>query len=504
MSAQRKRGTRKKSSANVSRTPRPARAPAGTSARGTGSRAGVIAVCVVALAASILGITNAFTQDDVSIIVESTRLHGFGELRDVLTLPYWPPPAAPDLYRPLASLLMATQYALGAGAPLLFRVVSYVLYAAASVAVYQLARRLMPDFVAISVAVLFAAHPLHVEAVALAVTQNELIVGALAAVMVARYVDRRRSPSGSLSSLDAVFLAACYVVAGFAKEQGLLLPAFLVLAELILVPDRPFSTRVRDTWLGFALLGVLAATMIAVRTAVLNGVVGPTMIAEALRGQSLGGRALTMLQVVPQWARLLVWPAHLRAEYSPKELVASTAFGSLEALGLAILLIAAFGIWFATATRPGIVVRAGVVSGGSVPGEQRAHSTGILLAERTLFLPSIGFVIAIGGAVTFVSATWPSFAARARTPAAVVVTVALVVVAIARSAERQRVWRDPATLTLASIEDAPRSWRVQQAYGEHAVQRTTSSRSDRGISAVDRSGAVAVAAAELPGGRSSV
>lgn len=465
MSAQRKRGTRKKSSANVSRDSRSSRAPAGTSARGTGSRTGVIAVCVVALAASILGIANAFTQDDVSIIVESTRLHGFGELRDILTLPYWPPPAAPDLYRPLASLLMAAQYALGAGGPLLFRLVSYVLYAAASVAVYQLARRLMPDFVAIGVAALFAAHPLHVEAVALAVTQNELIVGALAAVMVARYLDRRRSSVGALSWGDCGFLAACYIVAGFAKEQGLLLPAFLVLAELILVPGRAFSTRVRDTRLGFALLGVLAAAMVTARTAVLSGVVGPTMIAEALRGQSLGGRMLTMLQIVPQWARLLVWPAHLRAEYSPKELVASTAFGGTEALGLAILLIAASGIWLGRRRAPPLSFGLAWCLLGLFPVSNVLIPTGILLAERTLFLPSIGFVIAVGGAVTYVSATWATFAARARTAAAVAM-IALVILAIARSAERQRVWHDSATLTLASIDDAPRSWRVQQAYGD--------------------------------------
>ena len=260
----------------------------------------------MALAASIWGIANAFTQDDVSIIVGRRGSTGSGELSDILTLPYWPPPAAPDLYRPVASVLMAVQYLLGAGAPTVFRVVSYALYAAASVGVYHLARRLVPDFVALSVAVLFAAHPLHVEAVALAVTQNELIVAALATVMVARYIDRRRSPGGTLSLRDWGLLGACYVVAGFAKEQGLLLPAFLVLAELILVADRAFSARVRDTWRGYALLIVLAMAMIAVRTAVLNGVVGPTMIADALRGQTIGGRALTMLQIVPQWTRLLL------------------------------------------------------------------------------------------------------------------------------------------------------------------------------------------------------
>jgi hypothetical protein len=43
-----------------------------------------------------------------------------------------------------------------------------------------------------------------------------------------------------------------------------------------------------------------------------------------------------MLQVVPKWFRLLLWPAHLQIDYSPNEIVASTGMGSHELLGLAL------------------------------------------------------------------------------------------------------------------------------------------------------------------------
>ncbi len=233
-------------------------------------RGGVGVVCAVAIVASIAGILNAFTQDDVSILVDSARLHGFGALREILTLPYWPPPAAPDLYRPVASVLLAAQYASGDGAPFVFRIVSYALYALASVGVYRLALRLVPASIALFVAVVFAAHPVHVEAVALAVTQNELIVGALAAFMTVLYLDRRRSESGALSARDWAMLGVGYAIAGFSKEQGLLIPAFLILAEMFLAPSRALGERVRQLWRGFALLIAIAAGMIAVRTLVLE------------------------------------------------------------------------------------------------------------------------------------------------------------------------------------------------------------------------------------------
>jgi len=428
-------------------------------------RGGVGVVCGVAIVASIAGILNAFTQDDVSILVDSTRLHGFAALRDVLTLPYWPPPAAPDLYRPVASILLAAQYALGGGAPFVFRLVSYALYAVASVGVYRLALRLMPASIALLVAVLFAAHPVHVEAVALAVTQNELIVGALAAFMTLLYLERRRSESGALSARDWAMLGAGYAIAGFSKEQGLLIPAFLILAEMFLAPSRALGARVRQLWRGFALLIAIAAVMVAVRTLVLSGVVGPTMIAEALRGQTIGGRLLTMLQIVPQWARLLVWPSHLRAEYSPREFVASTSFGGEEAAGLAIVLLVTTSIWLARKRAPALSFGLAWCCVALFPVSNVVIPTGILLAERTLFLPSIGFVLALGGALAFVASRRPVVTQRARTIVAAAAS-ALVIAALGRSTQRQRVWQDPSTLTVASIQDAPRSWRVQQAYGD--------------------------------------
>jgi protein O-mannosyl-transferase len=430
-------------------------------------RAGVAIVCAVAIVASIAGILNVFTQDDLSILVGSTRLHGFGggALRDILTLPYWPPPAAPDLYRPVASILLAAQYALGDGAPFVFRIVSYALYALASMGVYRLALRLVPASIALFVAVIFAAHPVHVEAVALAVTQNELIVGALAAFLTLLYVDRRRGESGALSMRDWAILGAGYAIAGFSKEQGLLIPAFLILAEMFLAPSRAMGVRVRELWRGFALLIAIAGVMVAVRTLVLGGVVGPTMIAEALRGQTMGGRLLTMLQIVPQWTRLLVWPVHLRAEYSPREFVASTSFGGEEATGLAIVVLVLISIWLARKRAPALSFGLAWYCVALFPVSNVVIPTGILLAERTLFLPSVGFVLALGGGLALLASRRPVVAQRAKTLVALAASM-LVVAALEQSAQRQRVWRNPVTLTVASVHDAPLSWRVQQVYGD--------------------------------------
>jgi tetratricopeptide (TPR) repeat protein len=159
----------------------------------------------------------------------------------------------------------------------------------------------------------------------------------------------------------------------------------------------------------------------------------------------------------------MVWPVHLRIDYSPGEIVASTGFGLRETVGLAIAIaliaaiivtwrrapVVAFGLlWFVISLLP--------VSNVLIP-------TGVLLAERTLFLPSIGFLLALGGATEY--ALRNAMISTHRREIAIA-AAALALAAVARSVSRQRIWHDPQTLALASVRDAPRSWRVQRAYGE--------------------------------------
>ena len=68
---------------------------------------------------------------------------------------------------------------------------------------------------------------------------------------------------------------------------------------------------------------------------VLGGDTKGSFTAEALGGLGVGGRALTMLTVVPEWFRLFLWPAHLRADYSPQEIVAATQWGMDQTFGAA-------------------------------------------------------------------------------------------------------------------------------------------------------------------------
>ena len=141
----------------------------------------IAAIIVVALVACVAGIGNELAQDDIYLIRDNANVHSLANVGEMFRSPFWPAPFSPDLYRPLTSLLLAVQYQIGVGDLLIFRVVSYALYAAVAVNVYLLARDLLPRGFALGAALLFAAHPVHVEAVALGVGQSELVVALIAA-----------------------------------------------------------------------------------------------------------------------------------------------------------------------------------------------------------------------------------------------------------------------------------------------------------------------------------
>ncbi len=421
----------------------------------------LLAIIGVALCVSLPGLANNFAQDDLHLILGNERVHGLGDWRLLLSTPFWPPPFSQDLYRPLTSLLLAFEYELGVGAPIVYRLASCFLLAAVAVQFYALAKRLLPRGIALAAALLFAAHPVHVEATALAVGQSELVVGLIALLMATRYLDRRRA--GLLSRRDWVVLGALYATACLVKEQGFVLPALLVCIEMFFVSG-PVAARVRALAPGYAALTVLLGLLLAVRRSVLGGELAGTFTAEALVGLGVGGRALTMLRVVPEWARLLAWPAHLQADYSPQELVGSTGFGLLEGLGLALLVAALAAAW--ACRRRASIVTFGVAwcAVTLLPVSNVLLPTGILLAERTLLLPSVGFVLIVTGAVDWWMRRADASGGQSRNLA--IACGVLVVLGVARSAVRQQAWSSEPVFAIRSVQDAPRSFRSHRGLGD--------------------------------------
>jgi hypothetical protein len=261
-------------------------------------------------------------------------------------------------------------------------------------------------------------------------------------------------------------MVALFAVALMAKEHAIVLPVLLLLAEWLLVDDtRGWRTRAVELrpMLLAMLLVVVAFLWARGRAAGPYGVVGfQTYLPFLALRVTPAERVLTMLGVVPEWIRLLVWPARLSSEYSPPAIPIAQAATAAHAIVLLLLVSVvlmailvrrqhralAFGIlWLYVAHAP--------TSNFIIPAS-------FLVTERTLFLPSVGFVLAVGGVLDALYGRVPAprFAFSIGALAMV-----LVVLGIVRSATRSPVWRSNETLFPQAVQDAPLSYRAHYVLG---------------------------------------
>ena len=412
----------------------------------------LLPLSLVALAALVTtpGFKNRFTQDELSLIVTDEAVHTLARPAVFFTQAYWHDPFPPALYRPLATAGLALQWRAGGGQPAVYRWVSAALLAGSAVALFLLAVQCLPYFAAWAVAALFAVHPLHVEATALGVNQGELAVALFLLLATAGYVRDRRT--GDLRPGTQVSTVLYFLAAALFKENGLVLPALLLAAELTLITDpRPLRERFRRLRPFYLALGLTGALVLLARTVVLRWDVVGTFTADAMLGTTWAGRALTMLGVVPEWWRLLIWPSHLQADYGPDEIVAAAGFGAPQALGSALLLLWIGAILYTRRRAPTLAFGLSWVAIALVPVGNVIVPTGVALAERTLFLASAGAVLAAGW---LGAAVWR----RGWKIPAVIVLALLLILGTRGSRARIRIWKDQRTLLEQTVLDAPRSY----------------------------------------------
>ena len=411
-------------------------------------------VATLALLAAISGIGNEFVYDDLPIILENALVHQLTSAPELWTSGYWP---AGLLYRPVAVQLFVLEWAIGAGDPLVFHIVSIVLAMAIALVFFRLASHLLPPLAALAAAALFAVHPVHVEVIANAVGQTELLATGLVLLAVERYIAWRRD--GPLSPPRRVALALFALLSILSKETGFVLPLLLVIAEVFVIrPNLGRAWRARHMVSTLVLQGVVVMAAILMRIAAL----GPTPAAGpavVFRELTTFDRVVGMLAVVPHWLRLLYWPEHLQAEYGPPALAMTGTVQASHLLGLTLLLGLAGLIAASWRRSPVAAFGAGWVGIAILPVSNLLTPTGVILAERTLFLPSAGAMLvlgaALGGLVTLLD----------RKPGmrrgVIAVVGGLTVAGALRSFERSLVWRNQEVFFDRLVTDAPTTYRAQ-------------------------------------------
>jgi tetratricopeptide (TPR) repeat protein len=425
-------------------------------------RWGVLAwlVALLAIAAAATSLRNGLTYDDRWIITDNGRVHELRALWRYFEESYWPMKSGAGLYRPLVVFAYALQWAIGGGAPLVFHLVNVLLAAAAAVAVFWTLGFMVPTRVAWLAAALFAVHPVHVEAVANVVGQAELWAALFILGAVGLYLRDRRE--GVLRRETGLAIVALFLFGIFTKEHVIVVPALLLAAELLLFRDAPVMLRLRRLRLLLWPLVIIAAAFLAIRVQVL-GAIGGDVPHPSLLHQGMLQRALIMLNVVPEYGRLMLAPVRLYADYSPRQLEVFNALHPSHLAGL--LLLASTAALFVLTVRRAPVVAFGIAWFALLigPVSNVLLATGILLAERTLYLPSAGaMLVAVG-----LDALRERLRAQQSPlrPAVPLACAAALVFGVVRSSGRNPFWHDTDTAFELMAEESPLNFKAHYALG---------------------------------------
>lgn len=405
------------------------------------------AVALLALATFAGTFGHGFTLDDIEIVRDNPRIASLADVPRLYAHDYWGHVRYADhgLYRPTTLATFALGRAIHGAGPGGHHALNVLLHAAASVALYGLAVALFRDRrSAFAATALFAVHPIHVEAVAGIVGRAEILalLGTIGAVAAAR---RALAASGTNAAARWIALAlASYVAGATSKESALVAPAVVVLTEWI-APVRRANLAPRRVALAAAF--VLAAMfLLQLRSRAIDS----WHVTTAFRDVDTPDRIATAVRIFGEYVGLSIAPIRQSAEYGQARISTSFAEPGVLASAIVALALAAGALRW---RREHGVLAWGIATFLVIlaPVSNVLFPIGVAKAERILYAPSAGFLVALGAA----GAALTDSAKRRRAGAAALV---IAVVALgAMSWQRARIWRSNCALAAATIETAPAS-----------------------------------------------
>jgi tetratricopeptide (TPR) repeat protein len=352
----------------------------------------IVASSVATLAVLIYAnsLANGFAYDDVPIVESRDLVHGLGRIPELLTAEYWPARFGSGLYRPLTMVSFAVDWSVWGGEPFGFHLTNVALHAGITALLALLLLQFFPWWAALAGGAVFAVHPVHTEAVANVAGRAELLAAAFVLLACVVYVGASRR--GQLSWVVLLAISVSYALAMLSKEVGVVLPALLLVLDLPAVARR----RAGD------------------------------------------GKAYL--------------PTELSADYSPAVILPASQLTPFGVVGFALVsatLVLAVALYRRTPECSMAVAWAGVAL---LPVSNLIIVTEIVLAERTLYTPSLAISVLAALVVT-----------RVRPPRRrwVVLGLALWVIGFSLlTVRRNPVWKDSETVFSELQRQHPESSRV--------------------------------------------
>ncbi len=411
----------------------------------TGTKALLLVVAVIAVAYGA-SVRNELVFDDLIFATRDARVQDIGETPRLFVEPLWGFKDNPgskgvhQYYRPLQLAPLAIlNYLFDDPAPAA-HLLNLLVHLCNALLVMMISRRLLSnDHAALAVALLFAVHPGHSEAV---LWVSDICGLGAAACMLGVVLIHMRGSTGNIGGATAI------AVLGFTgllfKESALLAPLLLLIHDLTLGRDGFGPDRRR--LLPYAALAVPLACYTALRLHALEGFL------PGFRDHGLGPAALVVngFALLPAYAATFVWPSDLNMYHDFDAAGGPADIRFLAGISIALLILATSAYF--SRTRPGVSFGLLWSLSTAAPYLIVRWPSLNVFAERYLYLPSIGLLWALAFAAMAASRKGRAFRQGLAVAVAAVAAI-FITIDIARTYE----WRDELTLYTKTLEQSERA-----------------------------------------------
>ncbi len=400
---------------------------------------------------------NGFVLDDKAAIRDNPIVHR-GNIAEIFTSDYWAGfhNDRSGLYRPLTVLSFALNYFLSGTVPTLYHLLNLLLHSTTALLLYVFCRicSRRRDLALIS-ALLFATHPIQTECVAGLVGRADILAALFCLLALCLHLQRSRwSYLGAGLAMIAALLS---------KESAVVLPALFLLADLF--QYRAFSEKC------YGRVYLFYACLVLAYLVWRRHVLGDLTIAlidpldNPLITLPWPLRLLNAGEILFRYLGQLLLPISLAADYSYAALPMTLRLWSLE-LGLVVagLGVGVLLLYFSWRWAPWTAFGLSWIFICLAPVANIFLPIGTIMAERLLYLPSMGYAIAVAALFG---------ALRRRHPPALFWSLFGILIALycCKTFVRCGDWRNNYTLFNQTVQAQPGSARAWRGLAKAAVEQ---------------------------------
>ncbi|XP_069085716.1 protein O-mannosyl-transferase TMTC3 isoform X2 [Pleurodeles waltl] len=362
-----------------------------------------------------------FVFDDVSAILDNKDLHPTTPLKNLFQNDFWGTPMSEERshksYRPLTVLTFRLNYLFSELNAVLYHFLNLILHAVVCLVFLKVCKLFLDKQTSLIASLLFAVHPIHTEAVTGVVGRAELLssIFLLAAFL---FYTKSKGPENTIVWTPIAVAVVLVAVATLCKEQGITVVGICCIYEVFIaqgytvpilwhtavqilrgkgsVPYSMLLTLLKLIVLMFStlLLVVVRVQVIQSQLPVFTRFDNPAAVSPS------PARQLTFNYLLPVNAWLLLNPSALCCDWTMGTIPLVESFldvRNLATLAFICLLgsLVIFSVGYPGDSSKTVLMALSLIALPFIPASNLFFPVGFVVAERVLYVPSMGFCILV-------------------------------------------------------------------------------------------------------------